>query len=271
MKIAISNIAWSFSEEDKISKILSLVQVHGIEIAPTKIWDNPIAQSDQSLHSYRYYWNNKKIDIVALQALLFGHPELTIFDDEETRNKTFEYLTKIISFGSKLGAKALVFGSPKNRLVGKLNRTKAMNIAIEFFSALGDVAHKNNTTFCIEPNSSEYGCDFICNTDEGVKLVSEVANPGFRLHLDTGNMTLNDEIMEKSIDDAFEYLEHFHISEPFLQMVGKGQAVHDRIANHLKKIKYNKWVSIEMRDGLGDSNLSVVEESLKYVIDKYRS
>lgn len=271
MKIAISNIAWSRSEDDEIARVLSNFSIGGIEVAPTKLWDDPLLQNDESIQSYLNYWSKKTISIVAMQSLLFGYADLTIFGSSDIRMSTLSYLSKIINLGSKLGVKVFVFGSPKNRLTMGLNKSKVMDIAIKFFRELGELAYNNKAKFCIEPNSAVYRCDFICTTDEGIELVKEVAHPGFRLHLDAGVMTLNHENCEESLERALEYMEHFHISEPYLQKIGSGETDHIRIANHLRKINYNKWVSIEMRDGLGSSNVSVVADSLEYVIEKYRT
>lgn len=270
MKIAISNIAWSRSEDDEISKILFEFSIKAIEVAPTKLWDNPVSQTDESVQAYLNYWDKKDIDIIAMQSLLFGCPELTIFGGDDRKEATLRYLSKIINLGSKLGISVFVFGSPKNRQTMGLKKSKVMDIAINFFRLLGELAYGNNAKFCIEPNSAVYGCDFICTTDEGIELVKEIAHPGFRLHLDAGVMALNNEEYEKSIERAFEYMEHFHVSEPYLQKIGIGETNHIRIANHLKKLNYDKWVSIEMRDGLGQSNQSVVSDSLGYVTEKYR-
>lgn len=269
MKIAISNIAWSRSEDDEISKILFEFSIKAIEVAPTKLLDNPASQTDESVQSYLNYWDKKDIDIIAMQSLLFGCPELTIFGSNDQRDATLRYLSKVINLGSKLGVSVFVFGSPKNRQTMGLKKSKVMDIATNFFRLLGELAYSNNAKFCIEPNSAAYGCDFICTTDDGIELVKKVAHPGFRLHLDAGVMALNNEEYEKSIERAFEYMEHFHVSEPYLQKIGTGKTNHARIANYLKKLNYDKWVSIEMRDGLGESNLSTVSESLGHVRENY--
>ena len=270
-KIAISNIAWSPEEDDEIAGILSKLLISGIEVSPTKLWDNPTDQDDYSIQSCLDYWSEKSIKIIAMQALLFGHPECTIFDNENSRMKTLTYLSKIITLGTKLGAKIFVFGSPKNRLVQGLESKKVKDTAIKFFYALGELAHKKSAKFCIEPNALEYGCDFVCTTSEGVDIVKEVAHPGFKLHLDAGVMSLNHERYEESLDLAFEFMEHFHISEPYLQEIGKGETDHIRIARHLRIMNYDKWVSIEMKNNLRESNISTVKDSLEYVIEKYTS
>jgi D-psicose/D-tagatose/L-ribulose 3-epimerase len=269
MKLAISNIAWDSSENKEIIPILKKYNTVGIEIAPTKLFENPLRESDESIESVKRYWLDNGITICAMQSLLFGHPELTIFENEDARNATLDYLRQMIIFGSKLGAKVLIFGSPKNRIVGDLDRTKAMEIAIDFFTKLGDIANEYNLKFCIEPNAKDYGCDFVTNITEAVDLVKKVNNPGFGLHVDAGVMTMNGENYEEVLDLAFPYMEHFHISEPFLNHICDSKTDHRRLGRYLKSRGYDKWVSIEMKSGLKDTNIIGVDEALKCSVENY--
>jgi D-psicose/D-tagatose/L-ribulose 3-epimerase len=269
MKIAISNIAWDDNEEGTAATILVEKGISGVEVAPTKIWPAPLEAGPESLSEYRQGWQNKGITIVALQALLFGRPELTLFESEAVREQTFHYLSRIIQLGAHLGARVLVFGSPKNRRVGDLDPQKAMETATQFFYRLGEVAYAHQTRFCIEPNAAEYGCDFIRTALEGRDLVKKVNHPGFGLHLDAGIMTMNGENYEKVLDACLVDLAHFHISEPQLGLIGAGATEHSRLAGHLKKIGYQGWVSIEMRNGLMNSNLDAVHQALDIVLERY--
>ncbi|WML41236.1 sugar phosphate isomerase/epimerase family protein [Neobacillus sp. OS1-2] len=269
MNLSISNLAWKYKEDEAVKDILHELSVRAIEVAPTKIWENPFQATEKAVNQYREYWNSNGVRIAALQSLLFGRPDLVIFSDKQKRMETIEYLGKIIEIGFELGAKAFVFGSPKNRLVGGMNRTQAMDIAIDFFHHLGEKANQFNTVFCIEPNPKDYGCDFITNTEEGIELVKEVNHAGFGLHLDAGGMTLGKENIEASVEKAAQYLTHFHISEPHLNMIQQGQVNHKLFAKVLKEIHYEGYISIEMKPGLNDSDLITVRKSLEIVQDIY--
>ena len=263
MKISISNIAWDLPEEEAVAQLMKEKGIPGIEIAPTKIWPAPLEANQQSLLTYRRGWEDRGMEIVALQALLFGRPDLTIFENAEKREQTFEYLSAIIRQASILGAKVLVFGSPKNRLVGNRDPHQVMDEAIDFFSRLGEAASALQTKFCIEPNAAEYGCDFIRTADEGLELVKRVGHPGFGLHLDAGIMTMNGEEVEGVLERCLDSLAHFHISEPRLALIGEGGTDHFRMAGQLRNIGYPGWVSIEMRNGWGPSNLDSVKKALE--------
>lgn len=264
MKIAISNIAWNVQEDESILKLLKKYSIPGVEIAPTKIWRNPTEESYKTINKYRKYWEKNGISVPSTQSILFGHPELLIFGNTDERNATSTYLEKMIRVSAQLGARIIVFGSPKNRNRFNINKVRALNIASDFFFKIATISKKYNIFFCIEPNPIEYGTNFINNTDEAIELVKNVNHPNFRLHLDSGTMTVNGENVEKAMTDGFLYLKHFHISEKNLGPIGGGKTDHEKIVNILRALKYKHWVSIEMRGMENSSNIDVVDEVLKF-------
>jgi D-psicose/D-tagatose/L-ribulose 3-epimerase len=270
MKLAISNLAWQPQEETKVAEILQQLKIDGVEIAPTKIWQNPLLATKTEIDNYRRFWQSYNIEIVALQSLLFGRTDLTIFVNKAKRQETLDYLTKVIKLGSSLGAKILVFGSPKNRQIGNLSDREVAAIAIPFFRELGDLAAKYKMFFCIEPNPIIYDCDFINNSRQGIELVTDVNSRGFRLHLDAAGMTLSKENIPIALANCYSKLRHFHISEPYLQTIGEGEVEHELFARSLRGLHYNNWVSIEMRAQYPDNNLTNVTKALKIAIQHYK-
>jgi sugar phosphate isomerase/epimerase len=249
MRIAVSNIAWPVEQDDVVAATLAELGVAGVEIAPTKVWPNPIDVTDAAIDSYRRSWESKGFAVVAAQALLFGRPELTIFEGLATRGRTLDYLRGIVRVCGRLGAKALVFGSPKNRRVGGLDRGTAWQVAVDFFGQLGAAAAAEGTAVVLEANPAEYGADFVTRAAEALDLVRAVNHPGLRLHLDTGCMTLAGDDPGAIIPQAADVLAHFHASEPHLAPVGLGSIDHARFAAQLAAVGYAGWVSIEMRPG----------------------
>jgi len=202
---------------------------------------------------------------VATQAILFGHPELKIFEDEKTRGKTLAYLAKMIALSADLGAKATVFGSPKNRRINGLDAKKAFKSAVDFFSKIAQIAEKHQIYFCLEPNPPVYGADFILNTEEALVLIEEVIHPYLRLNLDTGILTINKENYRSAIEKGFEFLAHLHISEPQLSLIGEKGVNHHEVAKTLKDLNYKGWVSVEMKNNLSKPNTVGVEKALSFV------
>ncbi len=267
MKIAISNIAWEHSEDTTIATILQKYNIQGIEIAPTKIWTDPTNVTNDDAKAYKHFWKTQGIAIVAMQSLLFGHPELALFENAVSRKNLLNYLKKIINLASILGVKAMVFGSPKNRQKGKLDEKTAQEIACGFFTAVGSVAKQYDINFCIETNPKVYGTDFLTTTDEVIKFIKIVNHPNINVHLDTGAMEVNNEDYESTIITSLPFF-HFHISEPNLSPVPQ-TVNHAQVAAVLRKINYDKWVSIEMR-AEQSANSTQINKTLDFVTKTYR-
>ncbi len=222
--------------------------VSGIEIAPTKIWPRPLKASPADVVRYRQWWEARGLSIVAMQALLFGRPDLALFAAPEKREAAAEYLEGIIALAGRLGAYALVFGSPANRKRAALDPGAAWETAIPFFRRLGEAALVHGVCLCVEPNPPEYGCDWITSAAEAVELVDAVGVDGFGVHLDTAAMHLVSD-PPACIAAAGRRLCHFHVSTPFLHGVpGEEGVAYAAYARALQEQRYPGWVSIEMAE-----------------------
>ena len=270
MKIALSNIAWDRSEDLAIAELMQANSVVGLDVAPGKLADNPLTIDAREIAEYIDFWKTNDVQIVGMQSMLYGHPELRLFADSEARQQTSDYLKAIILLAERLGVGPMVFGSPKNRQIGDMAYDEAFESAAEFFSDIADFAHEHSTTLCLEPNPVQYSCDFINTTEEALTLVKRVNHPGFRLHLDSAIMTMNGENIESALSDAIDWLAHFHISEPQLGVVkADGEVNHKVFAENLRSLGYDQWISIEMRGGWTAPDAESIEEALKFVTQIY--
>jgi D-psicose/D-tagatose/L-ribulose 3-epimerase len=272
MELAVSNIAWTNDEEREVAERLQELGVKYVEVAPTKQWDDPTKALDQEIADYKAFWQSYGIEIVAFQSMLFSRPDLKIFENDENRARTQQYLQDFIVLAGKMGAQVMVFGSPKNRQRGNLPAAEANAIANDFFSTIGDTAMQNDVYFCIEPNPADYACDFVTNAQQGIDLVRSVGNDGFGLHLDIAGMTLAGDDVAASIKAAAPLLRHFHISSPLLEQVEEREDVHHReAAAALKEIGYDRFVSIEMRPAAIGENAARVEKAVRFAQNVYSS
>lgn len=266
MELAVSNIAWSNEEEPAMAEKLRELGVRHIEIAPTKKWQDPTNITPEQAREYVNWWAGYNIEVSAFQSMLFARPDLKIFESDENRQDTIEYMTKFIELAGIMGANKMVFGSPKNRQRGEMSIEAADKIAVGFFTELGSVALKNNVTLCLEPNAPQYNCDYITNAADGGSIVRKINNPGFGLHLDTACMDLAGDDLSKSITDFRDILEHFHISSPMLGKVDSESEIdHVMAAKALRSINYDKLISIEMRPYDDGKNIERVENAVKFV------
>lgn len=260
MKLAISNIAWSQAEEPAIARRLRELGVDHIELAPTARWPDLTVPTAEDLAAYRQWWEDQGFTVAATQSILFGRPDLVMFADEATRRRTLDFLKLTIRVSAALGAKVIVFGSPKNRQRGQLSSAAAHDIAVPFFQEIGRAANAAGVNFCVEPNAPQYACDYVTTAAEGAKLVAAVNTPGFGLHLDAACMAM--------AGDGPELLNqyrprHFHISAPMLEAVPADTVPYADFASALKGITYGDVVSIEMRPA-AEGNLERAERAVTF-------
>ncbi len=265
MNLSISNIAWFSNEDDDIYEIMKANGFTGLDIAPARICSDPQNCTVEQGHEYQKIISKYDLKFIGMQSLLFGTNGFNIFGEAKVVEDTLEYLKEMVNYASKLGIKILVFGSPKNRLIGELDYDDAYQRAIEFFRRIGEYAASHNVIFCIEPNPTEYGADFITNTFDGIQLVKDVSHEGFKLHLDLGTMIMNEESICDVIEKGIEHIAHVHISVPNLMQVCDFEKKIAELAHALHENRYEHYVAIEMRNSITTPNTIAVKDAITLV------
>lgn len=258
MRLAISNIAWDFGHESALLPRLAKLGVQGIEVAPTKRWPNWVGITHSSAIEYKETLLANNLVVPAFQALLFGRPDLQLFETD-THRAFLEHIELVAELASWMNAKALVFGSPKNRIKGVLSTVEADSIAVDFFSRAAAICVDHGVVLAIEANPVEYGCDYITTTQQARNLVDQVNHTGFRLHFDSGALHMSGDDVATAIGETVPYA-HCHVSEPYLSPLLGGVVAHEQISIALKNCGYDGWVSIEMKT---IEDIDVIESSVK--------
>jgi len=267
MKLSISNIAWKTHNDPQILETLQNYGIKGIEVAPTKLWPNWENASYRAAVTYRKMMRDQGLEIPALQAILFNKPELQLFD-KNTHPAFLDHLKFVAELANGLGSKVLIFGAPKNRIRGQLPYSEACKIAADFFSKAGEVCYNYECCIGLEHNPVEYGCDFVTNMADALEMVKSVNHLGFRLHLDSAGLFMCGGDITELIASAGNFV-HYHISEPMLNPICNGVIDHKKALRTLKKVNYNNWISIEMKqpptDDLLISSIDDITQIIKVI------
>ena len=270
MRIAISNIAWDVVEDEQISELLSKYQVDAIDIAPGKYFPDPTKATDEDIAKVKACWAEKGIEITGMQSLLFGTQGLNVFGSKESQQAMLEHLGAVARIAEGLGATRLVFGSPKNRDREGLSDEQTLSIAKDFFTKLGNIANEHGVIFCLEPNPTCYGANFMTTAEETFDAVSAINNPAIKMQLDTGAITINQESISEVLTYSLNHIGHIHISEPGLAVIGDSNADHESYAKAIKAYLNNALVTIEMVATQDESHLISIERALAFVTQTYR-
>ena len=267
MRLAVSNLAFAGSGLDETLSALTSLRVDGIEVAPSIIWPGWAEATDEALREVRDRIRRAGLGCPSLQSLLYGRPELQLFGGEESRSQLRAHLLYVGRMAAGLGASAMVFGSPKNRLRGELDDADAQALAAGLLRDVGNALSGSAIALTLEPNPREYGADFLTGLAETADFVRRVDSPGVRLQLDTSSIILNQEDPAELLPDVIDLVAHVHVSEPFLGDFSDPSPLHGRIARALRDAGWSGWVSLEMRRP--DEGLPAIEHAVGFVRAAY--
>ncbi len=259
MKLSISNIAWDKSDDEEMYSFLKQEGIQGIEIAPTRLFENPYENLEMSFLYADMLRNKYNLEISSMQSIWYGI-QGNIFNKED-REFLSAYTIKAIKFANSMGIKNLVFGCPKNR---NMEKGDSIDDAKEFFYSLAQKAREYNTVLSIEPNPTIYNTNFLNFTKDACEFVKEVNNEGLKVNIDFGTILYNEE-NPHLIKTYKTIVNHIHLSEPYLEHVNKKDE-HDTLKKVLSKIDYKNYLSIEMKN---QNNLQSVKNSVLYMKEAF--
>jgi len=249
VRLSVSNLAWSREHDREIARLLRALDMDAIDVAPGRYFADPAAVAHGEADAVRAFWADSGVEIVGLQALFFGTEGLNLFGPEAVQRRMLEHLRAVCRLGARLGARCLVFGSPRNRDAGDLGPEAALERSLSFFDRLGAIAEDAGVAVCLEPNPARYGCNFMVTTEAAAAVVRAVGRPGIRLQFDTGTWTANGEDAASAARLHAPLVGHVHVSEPGLAPVGTGGADHYVYAALLREWLPAHVVTIEMLPG----------------------
>lgn len=253
MKLSISSIGWDWSDTARLLPRFRDAGVTGIEVAPTTAWQNWDGASPSAAVELRHFLEDHGFKVPALQAILFGQPQLQVFN-RATWPLFLDHLKLVSSIAASLEAPVLVFGAPKNRLRGLIPYNQAEKLAVEFFQQAGETMADEGVIIGLEPNPVAYGCDFLTNPGDVRHLVGLVQHPNVQLHFDTGAILLSAGRIEREILHQADFA-HYHISAPNLDPLLSFDEEHRQASLALENANYQGWVSIEMRKPADEETL----------------
>jgi len=243
-KISISNIAWPAKCDDEAVELSRKLGYEGIDLAPGKVFSK--VEALEEARSYKRKLEDRGLTIPAFQSIIFGVENCALFGSLKEQDNLRRHLENVAKLAAAVGAKTCVFGAPSLRDPGELTQEAAFSEAVHFFTPIADAFEAEGTILAFEANASHYGCKFITHTEEAIALVNAVGRLGFRLHLDTGTVALNNEPLSVIATGA-ALAPHFHASEPDLLPLGSTNMDHKAIGKVLCDADFKGWRAVEMR------------------------
>jgi len=263
MRFALCNEMFESRPMAEVCSVASRLGYHGIEIAPFTLAPSATEVTERQRRETRKVIADHGLETVGLHWL-FARPvgaknlpplHMTT-PDQATWQRTRDYLAALLDLCSDLGGKVLVLGSPKQRSIlsddpkSQISNSKlyqdAWRRAVDLLSSVLDRAGELGLTICIEPLSPAE-TNFINTVEEGMKMVREIDHPNFKIHLDVKAMSSEPTPVPAVIRSVkVEDIGHFHVNDPNLYGPGMGEVDYAPIAEAIRDIGYDKWLSVEV-------------------------
>lgn len=265
MRLSVSNLGWGSSDPEQVRAILESHGISGVELAPTAVWPQAPSVDDGLLRGEREFWSRGGLAVSGVQSLLFGHPELRLFD-VAAHDALHAHLTQMIRLASALGASRAVFGSPRNRLRGSLGTEAADELATTFFQRLTPVLEAEEVVLTLEPNAKAYGADYLTDYESCLRLARLVASEHVKAQIDTGCLAM--ENVDPALAVRAHAPGHVHVSAPNL-LPPPGAVDHAQVNAALRERGYSGWCTLEMLPGAQGRELQVLESTVEWFIATY--
>ncbi len=262
MKFALCNEMFEGRSMAEVCSIARRLGYHGIEIAPFTMAPSAEDITYEQRTEVRKTIVDSGLETVGLHWLFAGPDNLHITTpDNKIWDRTTDYLSILLDLCSDLGGKVLVLGSPKQRsLTAGQTKEGAWKRASDLLGNVLDKARELGLTICLEP-LSPVETDFINTVEEGMRMVRQIDHPALKIHLDVKAMcservaaTEQSEVdgnRGQSVANIIrsvraEDVGHFHVNDSNLYGPGMGDVDYGPIAQAIKDIGWDKWLSVEV-------------------------
>ena len=265
MKFSVCNELFEGWAIEQVFRTAAELGYDGVEIAPFTLADSVEDISDSRRKEIVQGAASNGIEIVGLHWLLVKPPGMYInHPDKAIRLRTRDYLDSLIRLCGDLGGRILIFGSPKQRNVYEgLTYDQAWDYARETFAHCAETASDSGVYLCIEA-LARVETDFINTITEAVRMVNEVGKPHLRTMIDIKAISDDGRPLPEIIEEAAPYAMHVHANDASGRGPGMGATDFVPIAESLRKVGYDGYVSVEVFDYKPDP-VTIARESIEYL------
>lgn len=248
-------------------EIIGNAGYNGVEIAPFTLVEEGVQEITQDKRrQIKQAMKNAGIECAGLHWLLAPPPQGLHFTtpDEKLRQKSIDYLDKLIDFCGDLGGEIMVFGSPGQRDTSQyLSIQEAINYFADGLAKVADHAKERDVKILIEP-LPRTDTDVVNTLKEAIKIVNKIGHPSISSMFDFHNTLDETESMPDLIRNYYKHIQHVHVQNMDGTLISSDAIPKEFIPvfRELKKNKYKKWISLEVFD-FSPGGKFIAQESIK--------
>lgn len=176
----------------------------------------------------------------------FLRPETDLANDtEEVRQQAIDHFKKQLDIGAFLEAEYIVLApAAPGRSIPFHSEHQDRLWAIDSIKQLAPYAKKYGITIVVEPLNRYESC-LVNNAEDAKKFLKDVNESNVKSMLDTFHMNIEEKNFEEPFVELKDLLETVHVADSNRQGLGYGHIPFDEVAKGLKKIDYNKTMTLE--------------------------
>lgn len=264
MKYAICNETFQGWTWEETCRVVAELGYDGIEIAPFTFAPSVFDITSTETAAIRATAEKHHLEIVGLHWLLVSPKGLSITSEEaEIRDKTAQYLGRLVQFCSELGGKIMVLGSPAQRRLPNGNPVLAADRLHDVLMPAVREAERHGITICLEPLPAPEA-DFLLTLAEARDLVECFAHPNVQTIFDVKSASSEGKPFAELIEEFAPIIAHVHANDANRRGPGFGATDFTSILSTLNKIRYQGYVSVEVFDYSPDP-VTIARDSLAYL------
>jgi sugar phosphate isomerase/epimerase len=246
----ISAIAWEDEQTTDMMRVLDRYRIRNLEVALTKFagWDT-IEDTLETLLKRHCVFSS-------CQSILYN-TDIEIFVSPQRFVEHYKLVARCCIL---LGIKTIVFGSPKQR------HSNGTDI-IPYFREIASISRNAGVVFCLEPNSSKYGCTWIRTIKEAIDFLDEVGEHDvMKLNVDTGNYAMESDTFVFD-STTVSRIGHVQVSNEFLSPLTTIPEGSKQLIQTICREGYSGTISLEMRPTTTHAFIQSMDTFIALLVD----
>ncbi len=250
MKISVCNELFKDWPIEKVFDYAAGLGFEAVEIAPFTLGETVDDISPAQRKEIAAAAARAGVEIAGLHWLLVQPEGLYInHPDRAVRQRTQDYLKKLINLCADLGGKVLVHGSPQQRTVREgWDPGECWKLARETWALCGEAAGECGVTYCLEALPPQE-TNFLISLEEAYQMVEEIGHPNLRAMFDCRAVSFNGSgDLTGDLDSALKtgLIRHVHINDPNGRGPGFGELKFSPLLGVLSDSGFDGFLSIEV-------------------------
>jgi sugar phosphate isomerase/epimerase len=184
-----------------------------------------------------------KVAAVGTGAGMVKHGLSLTDPDPAKRQAARTFVGRMIEFGGQFDAPAII-GSMQGKWGGELTRDQALELLAEALNDLGRQAEQCGVPLIYEP-LNRYETNLIKTVADGVAYLESLATKNVKLLADLFHMNIEEANLAQALRAGAAHIGHVHFVDSNRQAAGLGHMDYGPIAEALKEINYDGYLSAE--------------------------